>query len=687
MDYQPHPEDIRFVLFDVLAAPAALAALPPYAELDADLMQQVLDEAARFVGEVVAPLNRSGDEIGCRHATVDGIGQVTMPPGFRDAYQAFWQAGWPALACAPEDGGQGLPAVLDSALYEWLDGANPAWTMAPGILHGAYACVKHHGSEELKARYLGKMASGEWLATMCLTEPHAGSDLGTVRTKGEPQADGSFAVSGTKIFISSGEQDLTDNIVHLVLGRLPDAPAGPKGLSLFLVPKWLPNSARNRLNCDRIEEKMGLHGSATCVMRFDGATGWLVGEAGRGLNAMFVMMNAARLHVGLQGVGLLEAAWQKADTYARERRQMRAPGGTGPAPHLIVEHPAIRRVLDTQRAWIDGGRVVAYRTALELDIAKHHPDAARRAQAASWCSLVTPVLKAAMTEQAFHGASECLQVFGGHGYVREWGIEQVVRDARVSMIYEGTNEIQAIDLLVRKVLADGGSGLSDCCSACAMGWMPPGTKMRPPCAALPNCATSPPPWWPPRRPTPNCLTGWPATTCAPWRWLCCRGRGAVSTPWPPPPRPARAGRRPHTRSGTGCCPSLTCGWAWFASGWPRPALRTALCLRPGPPEGRSPRPTPHPCPPNRTATPTDHRPKTAARRPWTKSTPATSKHWWATTPAARRWRSSSSSCRAWRCTVCGRWIFRCCRSSPTTPALLHASSVGRSGCCHRTWWA
>jgi alkylation response protein AidB-like acyl-CoA dehydrogenase len=461
MDYQPRPDDIRFVLFDVLAAPAVLAALPPFADTDADLMQQVLDEAARFVGEVVAPLNRIGDETGCRHATVDGVGQVTMPPGFRDAYQAFWQAGWPALACAPEDGGQGLPAVLDSALYEWLDGANPAWTMAPGILHGAYACVKHHGSDALKERYLGKMASGEWLATMCLTEPHAGSDLGTVRTKGVPQGDGSFAVSGTKIFISSGEQDLTDNIVHLVLGRLPDAPAGPKGLSLFLVPKWLPNGARNRLNCDRIEEKMGLHGSATCVMRFDDATGWLVGEPGRGLNAMFVMMNAARLHVGLQGVGLLEAAWQKADAYARERRQMRAPGGTGPAPHLIAEHPAIRRILDTQRAWIDGGRVVAYQTALELDITKHHPNAARRAQAASWCSLVTPVLKAAMTEQAFHGASDCLQVFGGHGYVREWGVEQVVRDARVSMIYEGTNEIQAIDLLVRKVLADGGTGLSD----------------------------------------------------------------------------------------------------------------------------------------------------------------------------------------------------------------------------------
>ena len=460
MNYQPRPADTRFLLFDVLNAPAVLQALPPFAEVDADLMQQVLDEAGKFVGEVVAPLTRGGDEVGCRHETVEGIGKVTMPPGFRDAYQAFWQAGWPALACAPEDGGQGLPAVLDSVLYEWLSAANHGWTMAPGILHGAYECVKHHGSDELKARYLSKMASGEWLATMCLTEPHAGSDLGLARTKGVRQADGSFAVSGTKIFISSGEHDLTDNIVHLVLARLPDAPAGPKGLSLFLAPKWLPDGHRNAVHCDRIEEKMGLHGSATCVMRFDDATGWLIGEPGRGLNAMFIMMNAARLHVGLQGVGLLDAAWQKADAYAQERRQMRAPGGSGTAPHLISEHPAIRRILDTQRAWIDGGRLLAYQTGLELDLARHHPDPARRAQATSWCSLVTPVLKAAMTDQAFHGGSDCLQVLGGHGYVREWGIEQIVRDSRVAMIYEGTNEIQAIDLLVRKVLPDGGQALA-----------------------------------------------------------------------------------------------------------------------------------------------------------------------------------------------------------------------------------
>lgn len=457
-DYQPRLEDMFFILSDVLQAPGQLRSLPVFTDVDADLMQQVLEESGKFVASEIAPLQRTGDEVGCRF----DAGTVTAPPGFQAAYQSFWQAGWPSLACAPEDGGQGLPAVLEAALYEMLSAANHGWTMAPGLLHGAYECLKHHGSDELKARYLEKVASGEWLATMCLTEPQAGSDLGLVRTKAMEQADASYRLSGTKIFISGGEHDLTDNIVHLVLARLPDAPAGPKGLSLFLAPKFLPDGSRNGIHCERIEEKMGLHGSPTCVMRFDDATGWLVGEPNRGLNAMFVMMNAARLHVGLQGIGLLEAAWQKASAYAQERRQMRAPGprrGTE-AADLIADHPAVQRLLDTQRAWIDGGRVLAYRTALELDIAKHDGDAARREAALRWCSLVTPVLKAAFTHQAFHGASDCLQVFGGHGYVREWGIEQIVRDARVAMIYEGTNEIQAIDLLVRKVLPDGGAALT-----------------------------------------------------------------------------------------------------------------------------------------------------------------------------------------------------------------------------------
>ncbi len=456
--YAPRTTEMHFVLSRVLNAPTQLQSLPAFAEVDAELMQQVLEEAGKFVGEVIAPLNRDGDEIGAQWED----GAVTMPPGFKAAYQAFWQAGWPALASSPEDGGQGLPAVLEVMLYEMLSAANHGWTMAPGILHGAYECVKHHGSEELKALYLHKLATGEWLSTMCLTEPHAGSDLGLARTKAVPMPDGRYAVSGTKIFISSGDHDLTDNIVHLVLARLPDAPPGPKGLSLFLVPKFYPDGSRSRVHCDRIEEKMGLHGSPTCVMRFDEAVSHIVGEPGKGLNAMFIMMNAARLHVALQGIGLLDAAWQKADAYAQERRQMRAPGrGKSSAEaDLIAEHPAMRRILDTQRAWIDAGRVLAYRTAIELDHIKYSPNAGSQADAQRWCALVTPVMKSIFTHQAFHGGSDCLQVFGGHGYVREWGVEQIVRDARVAMIYEGTNEIQAIDLLVRKVLPDGGTGLN-----------------------------------------------------------------------------------------------------------------------------------------------------------------------------------------------------------------------------------
>ena len=456
--YRPSVDDMNFVLSRVLNAPAQLQALPAFAEVDADLMQQVLDEAGKFVGDVVAPLNRDGDEIGAQWKD----GAVTMPPGFKAAYQSFWQAGWPALAASAEDGGQGLPSVLEAMLYEMLSAANQGWTMAPGLLHGAYECIKHHASDELKNLYLEKVATGEWLATMCLTEPHAGSDLGLARTKAVPQVDGRYAVSGTKIFISGGEHDLTDNIVHLVLARLPDAPPGPKGLSLFLVPKFYPDGTRSAVHCDRIEEKMGLHGSPTCVMRFDEALCHIVGEPGKGLNAMFVMMNAARLHVALQGIGLLDAAWQKADAYAQERRQMRAPGKGKSAAEadLIAEHPAMRRILDTQRAWVDAGRVLAYRTALELDLIKHSTEAAQQAAAQRWCALVTPVMKSVFTAQAFHGGSDCLQVFGGHGYVREWGIEQIVRDARVTMIYEGTNEIQAIDLLVRKVLADGGTSMN-----------------------------------------------------------------------------------------------------------------------------------------------------------------------------------------------------------------------------------
>lgn len=478
MNYQPRPDDVRFLLDAVLDTTPRLQALAPFTGFDDALQTQVLDQAATFIAGVIAPLQRIGDERGCTFEA----GNVTAPPGFREAYQAFHRAGWPALEAAPEDGGQGLPAILAAVVSEWLSASNQGFNMAPGLLHGAYECLKHHGSEELKRVYLAKLASGEWLATMCLTEPHAGSDLGRVCTRAVAQPDGSYRVAGEKIFVSGGEQDLSDNIVHLVLCRLPDAPAGPKGLSLLLVPKWLPDATRNAVRCERIEHKMGLHGSPTCAMRFDDATGWLIGEAGRGLQAMFVMMNSARLTTALQGIGLLDAAWQKADAYSRERRQMRAPravsASTGRVPgaavvvaaaaavtdaadmaDVIADHPAMRRILDTQRAWIDGARVLAYRTALLLDVARHDADARARERAQRWCALVTPVLKAACTQQGFTGASECLQVFGGHGYVRDSGIEQIVRDARVSMIYEGTNEIQAIDLVVRRVLPDGGAAM------------------------------------------------------------------------------------------------------------------------------------------------------------------------------------------------------------------------------------
>jgi alkylation response protein AidB-like acyl-CoA dehydrogenase len=460
MDYRPDEQSIGFLLMDVLQADQQITELPTFAEHDGDLMRQVLAEASIFVHEKVAPLQAVGDREGARFLQ----GQVSSPPGFVAAYQDFWQAGWGGLSSAVEDGGQGLPELLNQVLYEWLSAANHAWTMAPGLLHGAYECLKHHAPAQVQVQFLPKLATGEWLATMCLTEPHAGSDLGQVRTRATPLADGRWGLEGTKIFISGGEHDLSTNIVHLVLARLPDAPPGPKGLSLFVVPKFYADGSRSAVVCERIEEKMGLHGSPTCVMRFDGAAAWLVGEPGRGLQAMFIMMNAARLHVALQGIGLLDAAWQKANAYAHERRQMRAPSASGHPPpargSLIVEHPAVQRQLDVQRVWIEGMRVLAYQTAIELDIARHHPDDGRRSQAQLWCGLLTPVLKAACTDQAFDGASACLQVFGGHGYVREWGVEQILRDARVTKIYEGTNEIQAIDLLVRKIAADQGQSLS-----------------------------------------------------------------------------------------------------------------------------------------------------------------------------------------------------------------------------------
>lgn len=455
MSYAPPLRDFAFVLHEVLQAPQLLRALPAHAEFDGELMMQVLEEAGRFAANVVAPLNGIGDREGCRFEN----GAVTTPPGFQRAYAQFCAGGWPALACAPEHGGQGLPHVLDCALHEMLSAANHGWTMYPGLLHGAYACLAAHGSPVLQARYLEKIANGEWLATMCLTEAQAGSDLDQLRTRAVPQEDGSYRLTGDKIFISGGEHDLTPNILHLVLARLPDALPGSKGLSLLLAPRVLDDGRRNGVHCTGIEHKMGIHGSASCSLHFEQAQAWLVGEPGRGLAAMFVMMNAARLHVGAQGLGLAEAAWQRASAYARERRQSRAPGSSG--NDLIVRHPAVQKLLMEQRCRIEGARMLTCWAGLLLDLAAHDSDAVLRRRHHERLEFITPVIKAFLTDQGFQCTSRALQVFGGHGYVVETGIEQFMRDARITMIYEGTNEIQAIDFLMRKVLGDEGRRLDD----------------------------------------------------------------------------------------------------------------------------------------------------------------------------------------------------------------------------------
>ncbi|WP_066337948.1 acyl-CoA dehydrogenase family protein [Azohydromonas lata] len=439
--------DTRFVLQHLLQAPAALAALPPYAEVDADLISQVAEAAHEFCNGLLAPLNAAGDREGCH---LEG-GNVRAPTGFAWAWSEFVEAGWPLLACHPEDGGQGLPHVVDAVLHEAVSATNPGWGMYFGILHGGYACLRAHGSPELKDRYLADIAAGRSLVTMALTEPQAGSDLGGCRTRATPHDDGSVRVEGTKIFISGGDHDLTHQIVHLVLARLPDAAPGSRGLSLFLVPKWLPDGTRNAVVVERIEEKMGLHASPTCVLRFDGAAGWRVGEAGRGLNAMFVMMNAARINVGLQGVGAAAAALAQAQSYALDRAQGGAP---------ILRHAPVQRLLAHTRAWTEGGRMLALWTALRLDEAHAHPEPAEREHALREASLLTPIVKALLTAQGFTSVSDALQVFGGHGYVSEWGVEQRLRDLRVSLLYEGTNEIQALDLWQRRLLPDHAQALA-----------------------------------------------------------------------------------------------------------------------------------------------------------------------------------------------------------------------------------
>lgn len=457
--------DMQFVLHELLNVEAELKQLPAHAEVDADIINQILEEGGKFTSEVLFPLNHSGDREGCHFDKETRT--VKTPKGFKEAYQQYVEAGWAALSCDPEFGGQGLPLVVNNSFYEMLNSSNQAWTMYPGLSHGAYECIHAHGTDEQKQLYLPKLISGEWTGTMCLTEPHCGTDLGLLRSKAEPQADGTYKITGAKIFISAGEHDMSQNIVHLVLARLPDAPEGSKGISLFIVPKFMPNAdgslgQRNPIFCGAIEEKMGIHGNSTCQMNLDGATGWLIGQPHKGLQAMFVFMNAARLGVGMQGLGLTEVAYQNALVYAKDRIQMRSLSGPKapdkPADPIIV-HPDVRRMLLTAKAFAEGGRAVCSYVALQLDKELTHPDEAVRKDCADEVALLTPIVKAFLTDNAWIATSECLQVYGGHGFISEWGMEQYVRDARINMIYEGTNTVQSLDLLGRKILLDGGNKL------------------------------------------------------------------------------------------------------------------------------------------------------------------------------------------------------------------------------------
>ena len=454
--YTPPLRDMRFVLHE-LHGSDELSKLKGLEELSPDLIDAVLEEAGKFVTEVLAPLNQSGDLEGCTYEN----GVVRTPKGFKEAYTAFREGGWNGIACDPQYGGQGLPASVNKLVEEMLCSGNLAFGICPGLTHGAYQALKAYASEELKERFLPKMVDGVWSGSMCLTEPQCGTDLGLVRTKAEPQPDGSYKVTGNKIFISAGEQDMTENIVHLVLARLPDAPKGIKGISLFLVPKFLPKEdgsvgPRNGVLCTGIEHKMGIHGSSTCQMSFDEATGWLVGEPHKGMRAMFAMMNSERLSVGTQGLGLGEAAYQAAVVYAKERLQGRALSGAKhpdkPADPIIV-HPDVRRTLMTMRAYNEGCRALAGWVARALDLMERAEDPEERKRAEDFTALMTPIVKALFTDLGFEATSMGMQVYGGHGYIRDHGMEQYVRDARIAMIYEGTNGVQALDLVGRKLPA------------------------------------------------------------------------------------------------------------------------------------------------------------------------------------------------------------------------------------------
>jgi acyl-CoA dehydrogenase len=461
--YKAPVDEVMFLLEDVLDI-ARLHNLQGFEEATPDTVRAVLEGGARLCEEVLQPLNQSGDREGCRRAA---DGTVTTPKGFRQAYEAYRAGGYVGLAMPPEFGGSGLPAAVNAVMQEFTTSANLALGMYPGLTQGAIAALLVHGSEEQKRTYLPKMIEGVWSGTMNLTEPHCGTDLGLLRTKAARQPDGSFRITGQKIFISAGEHDLTENIVHLVLARIEGAPAGTKGISLFVCPKILVEDdgslgARNAVACGKIEEKMGIHANATCVMNYDGATAWLVGEENRGLAAMFVMMNEARLAVGLQGLGIGEVAYQNAAAYAKERLQGRSLSGPKapdkPADPIIV-HPDVRRTLLTMKALTEGGRALALWTALEADILHRSPDAAARQKADDHLGLMTPIVKACLTDWGFQHAVNAQQMLGGHGYVAELGMEQFVRDARITMIYEGANGIQALDLVGRKLPKDGGRAM------------------------------------------------------------------------------------------------------------------------------------------------------------------------------------------------------------------------------------
>ncbi|MBB5322088.1 acyl-CoA dehydrogenase C-terminal domain-containing protein [Marinobacter oulmenensis] len=460
-DYQAPLRDMRFVLNEVFDAPSLWASLPKVAEnVDPDTADAILEEAGKITTGVLAPLNREADEQGCKW----NDGEVTTPEGFREAYETITEGGWNGLGGNPEFGGMGMPKTLVAQFEEMMQGANMSFGLAPMLTAGACLALDAHGSQELKEKYLPNMYSGVWSGAMDLTEPHAGTDLGIIRTKAQPNDDGSFDVTGTKIFITWGEHDMAENIIHLVLAKLPDAPKGPKGISLFLVPKFLVNDdgslgERNSLACGSIEKKMGIKASATCVMNFDGAKGWLVGEENKGLAAMFTMMNYERLGVGIQGLGAAEASLQSAREYANERIQSRSPNGAQQpekAADPIIVHPDVRRMLMTMKGFVEGGRAFSTYVAQWLDIAKYAEDDEQRKHAEGMVALLTPVAKAFLTDRGLDTTIIGQQVFGGHGFIREWGQEQLVRDCRITQIYEGTNGIQAMDLMGRKVVGSQG---------------------------------------------------------------------------------------------------------------------------------------------------------------------------------------------------------------------------------------